>query len=82
MRIYWDTVIFSYIKEELNIRGRFLNVAEKICIYCNSKHGIRGKNEPGHIVMSSYKVDKGFMVVIEDDGIGFDMNMPHRDFYT
>ncbi len=43
------------------------------------KHGIRGKNAPGHILIASYKVDDGYKIVIEDDGIGFDMNMPHKE---
>ena len=43
------------------------------------KHGIRGKNSPGHIIISTSKVDKGYKIVIEDDGIGFDMNMPPKE---
>ena len=43
------------------------------------KHGIRGKNAPGHIKISSYKVDKVYKIIIEDDGIGFDMNMPPKE---
>ncbi|MCQ2517058.1 MAG: histidine kinase [Saccharofermentans sp.] len=40
------------------------------------KHGIRGKNSPGHIKISTSKVDKGYKIVIEDDGVGFDMSNP------
>ncbi len=40
------------------------------------KHGIRGKNGPGHITISTSKVDKGYKIVIEDDGVGFDVNNP------
>lgn len=43
------------------------------------KHGIRGKNEPGHIKISACKVENGYQVVIEDDGVGFDMNMPAKN---
>lgn len=43
------------------------------------KHGIRGKNSPGHIKISTSKVDKGYKIVIEDDGIGFDMNAPVKE---
>lgn len=43
------------------------------------KHGIRGKNAPGHIKISTCKVDGGYRVIIEDDGIGFDMNAPHKE---
>lgn len=43
------------------------------------KHGIRGKNSPGHIKIGSYKVDTGYKIIIEDDGIGFDMNMPAKE---
>lgn len=40
------------------------------------KHGIRGKDSPGHLVITSRKVDGGVEVIIKDDGIGFDMNAP------
>lgn len=43
------------------------------------KHGIRGKNAPGHIIISTYKEDDKYKIVIEDDGIGFDMNQPPKD---
>lgn len=43
------------------------------------KHGIRGKNAPGHIKISSSKVASGYEVIIEDDGIGFDMNQPPKE---
>ena len=43
------------------------------------KHGIRGKNAPGHIKIGTYKAEGGYKIVIEDDGIGFDMNMPAKD---
>lgn len=43
------------------------------------KHGIRGKNAPGHIKIGTYKVSEGYQIIIEDDGIGFDMNMPVKD---
>lgn len=43
------------------------------------KHGIRGKNAPGHIKIATYKVDNAYKIIIEDDGIGFDMNMPPKD---
>lgn len=40
------------------------------------KHGIRGKNGPGHIKISTSKVAKGYQIIIEDDGVGFDVNNP------
>ena len=43
------------------------------------KHGIRGKDAPGTVKISSYMVEDGYMVVVEDDGIGFDTNMPAKD---
>ena len=43
------------------------------------KHGIRGKNAPGHIKIATYKVDNGYKIIIKDDGIGFDMNMPVKE---
>lgn len=43
------------------------------------KHGIRGKNAPGHIKISTEKTNGGYLIVIEDDGIGFDMNMPAKE---
>lgn len=43
------------------------------------KHGIRGKNEPGHIKITTDRVNNGYEIIIEDDGIGFDMNMPEKN---
>lgn len=43
------------------------------------KHGIRGKDTPGCLKISSRKVTGGHEVVIEDDGVGFDMNAPLPD---
>lgn len=43
------------------------------------KHGIRGKNDKGNLKIGTYKVDNGYKVVIEDDGIGFDMNEPIKE---
>ena len=43
------------------------------------KHGIRGKDAPGHLKISDRKLDGGVEVIIEDDGVGFDMNAPLPD---
>jgi len=43
------------------------------------KHGIRGKDSEGHLKISSRKVDGGYEVIVEDDGVGFDMNAPLPD---
>jgi len=43
------------------------------------KHGIRGKDTPGHLKISSKKTDAGYEVVIEDDGVGFDVTAPMPD---
>lgn len=43
------------------------------------KHGIRGKNDKGHIKIGSYKINNGYKIIIEDDGIGFDMNAPKKE---
>lgn len=43
------------------------------------KHGIRGKKAPGCVKIGTYKVDNGYKIVVEDDGIGFDMNMPPKE---
>lgn len=43
------------------------------------KHGIRGKNDKGNLKIGTYKTDNGYKVVIEDDGIGFDMNEPAKE---
>ncbi len=40
------------------------------------KHGICKATKPGHLRISSYQVENGFLVVIEDDGVGFDTNAP------
>lgn len=43
------------------------------------KHGIRGKNAPGRIKISTSKVPNGYSIVIEDDGVGFDMTAPAKE---
>jgi len=43
------------------------------------KHGIRGKETQGHLKITSKAVEGGYEVVIEDDGVGFDMNAPLPD---
>lgn len=43
------------------------------------KHGIRGKNAPGHIIIRTYKEADKYKIVIEDDGVGFDMNQPPKE---
>lgn len=43
------------------------------------KHGIRGKNAKGTVKISTYKVDGAYKIIIEDDGIGFDMNQPAKE---
>ncbi len=37
------------------------------------KHGIMKKEEGGHIIIRSYKNDIGYVVLVEDDGVGFDV---------
>ena len=43
------------------------------------KHGIRGKNAPGHVTISTYKENDNYKIIIEDDGIGFDINQPPKE---
>lgn len=43
------------------------------------KHGIRGKNAPGLVTISTYKENGNYVIVIKDDGVGFDMNQPPKD---
>jgi len=43
------------------------------------KHGIRGKDSPGHLKITSRKTDEGYVVVISDDGVGFDPTAPAKE---
>ena len=43
------------------------------------KHGICEKGEPGTLIISTRKVEGGYEVVIEDDGVGFDTNAPVKE---
>jgi len=36
------------------------------------KHGVCSKSEGGHVLISSYELDEGYEITVEDDGIGFD----------
>lgn len=43
------------------------------------KHGICEKGEPGTLKFSTKKVDGGYEIIIEDDGVGFDPDAPVAD---
>jgi len=43
------------------------------------KHGIRGKETQGTLKLTTQKADGGYLVIIEDDGIGFDPSKPVSD---
>lgn len=43
------------------------------------KHGIRGKDTPGLLKITSNKTEKGYEVIISDDGIGFDPSAPAKE---
>lgn len=43
------------------------------------KHGIRGKNAPGLVIIRTYKENDEYKIIIEDDGIGFDVNQPPKE---
>lgn len=43
------------------------------------KHGIRGKNAPGHLSIRTYKEGDKYKIIIEDDGIGFDVNQSPKE---
>lgn len=43
------------------------------------KHGIRGKHAPGLVTISTYKENNNYKIIIEDDGVGFDMNQPPKE---
>jgi len=43
------------------------------------KHGIRGKDTPGHLKITSSKTERGYEVVVSDDGIGFDPDVPVKE---
>lgn len=38
------------------------------------KHGICAKNEPGKLRIASEKTERGYLVTIEDDGVGYNPN--------
>ena len=74
---FGDILNVEYDIKEVNFKVPSLGLQP---IVENSiKHGIRGKNAPGHIKISTEKADGGYLIVIEDDGIGFDMNMPAKE---
>ena len=43
------------------------------------KHGVGMKDDGGTVKISSVEKDDSFEVIIEDDGVGFDMNAPKKD---
>lgn len=73
-------------KEKLNIEINCTDVDFEVpalglqpIVENSVKHGIRGKDTPGNLKITSRKVTGGHEVVIEDDGVGFDMNAPLPD---
>lgn len=71
---FGDILNVEYDIKEVNFKVPSLGLQP---IVENSiKHGIRGKNAPGHIRIATQKVPEGYEIIIEDDGVGFDMNAP------
>ena len=43
------------------------------------KHGVRKKNEPGTVIIRTYESEDEYVVEVEDDGVGFDVNAPIKN---
>lgn len=43
------------------------------------KHGICEKGEPGTLFLSTKRVENGVNVIVEDDGVGFDLFVPKKE---
>ena len=74
---FGDILSVEYDIKEQNFKVPSLGIQP---IVENSiKHGIRGKNAPGCVKISTFKDDSSYKIIVEDDGIGFDMNMPPKE---
>lgn len=43
------------------------------------KHGVTKKAEGGSVTISTYEDEDNYYIKVEDDGVGFDTNAPHKD---
>lgn len=43
------------------------------------KHGILPKEDGGTVTIKTYETDSEYVIVVEDDGVGFDINEPVND---
>lgn len=43
------------------------------------KHGVGMKKKGGTVTISTKETDTAFVIIISDDGVGFDMNAPKKD---
>lgn len=43
------------------------------------KHGIHPKEDGGTVVIKAYETEENYVVVVEDDGVGFDVNAKPND---
>lgn len=46
------------------------------------KHGILQKDDPGTVTIKTYETEDEYVIVVEDDGVGFDVNSVQNDART
>lgn len=46
------------------------------------KHGILQKEDPGTVCIRTYETNEDYIIIIEDDGVGFDVNRIQNDSRT
>ena len=46
------------------------------------KHGILQKDDPGTVKIKTYETNEDYVIVVEDDGVGFDVNSIQNDNRT
>lgn len=44
------------------------------------KHGLDPDSDPLHILISTRKIEKGSVIIVEDDGIGFEIDNDGENF--
>lgn len=46
------------------------------------KHGIHPKDDAGTVTIKTYEEGKDYVIIVEDDGVGFDLNEKNKDAHS
>lgn len=67
LKVIFDTDVTDFLVPPLSIQPIVEN---------SIKHGVMQKEDGGTVNISTKETDDSYIVIVEDDGVGFDMNAP------